>query len=92
MSPLNETHIYGLLTMAKLTGPLMDVKNTGKVRHRRVAKSRIVLLIVIVDKTLILGSPRKQNGRPVGYITLLAIIFPLKRGVRRLIRRTSMSV
>ena len=35
---------------------------------------------------LILGLPQKQNGRPVGYITLLSIIFPLKRRVRRLCR------
>ena len=34
--------------------------------------------------TLILGLPRKQNGRPIGYITLLLIISPLKHGVQGL--------
>ena len=28
--------------------------------------------------------PRKQNGHPIGYIALLSIILPLKRGVQRL--------
>ena len=39
-----------------------------------------------VDKTLLLGLPRKQNGCPIGYIMLLSIISPLKRGVQRLWR------
>ena len=78
--------IYGLLTMAMLLGLLMDVKDPGKVRNRPMAKSRIVLLIINVDKTLILTLPRKQNGHPIGYITLLSIISPLKRGVRHLRR------
>ena len=34
--------------MAMLAGPLIGVKDLGKVRNRRVAKSRIVLLILIV--------------------------------------------
>ena len=37
-----------------------------------------------VDKMLLLGLPQKQNGCPIGYIMLLWIISPLKRGVRRL--------
>ena len=40
--------------------------------------------IINVDKTLILALPRKQNRRPIGYITLLSIISPLKRRVLRL--------
>ena len=44
------------------------------------------LLIINIDKTLILTLPRKQNGRPIGYITLLSIISPLKHGVQRLWR------
>ena len=33
------------------------------------------LSIVNVGRTLILGLPRKQNGHPIGYITLLMLIF-----------------
>ena len=44
----------------------------------------MLYIIINVDKTLILGLPRKQNGRPVGYIALLSIISQLKRGGRRL--------
>ena len=33
--------------MAMLVGPLMGVKDPGKVRNRRVTKSRIVLIIPI---------------------------------------------
>ena len=40
--------IYGLRTMAMLVGPLMAVNDPGKVRNRRVAKSRIVLLLIII--------------------------------------------
>ena len=47
------TCIYGLLTMAMLVGPLMGIKDPGKVRNRRVAKSRIVLLILILVKSLL---------------------------------------
>ena len=39
--------IYGLLTMAMLVGPLMGVKDPGKVQNQRVAKSRIFLLILL---------------------------------------------
>ena len=42
--------------------------------------------IINVDKTLILGLPRKQNSHPVGYITLLSIIYPLERRVERQLR------
>ena len=68
--------------MAILTGPLMSVNNTGKVPNRKVAKSQIVLLLIIINvgRTLILGSPPKPNGCPVGYITLLSLISPSKRG------------
>ena len=72
--------------MAKLTGPLMGVNDTGKVLNRKVAKSQIVLilpiLIINVGRTLILGLPRKQDGRPVGYITLLRLISRPNRGVK----------
>ena len=44
------------------------------------------LTIINVGRTVILGLPRKQNGRPVGYITPLALISPLKRGVQHLRR------
>ena len=63
----------------------MGVKDTGKVLNRKVAKSQIVLilplLIINVGRTLILGLPRKQDGRPVGYITLLTLISRPKRGL-----------
>ena len=73
--------------MAKLTGPLMGVNDTGKVLNRKVAKSRIVLInnvcrINNVGRTFLLGSPPKQNGRPVGYITLLTLISPPNRGLK----------
>ena len=67
--------------MAILTGPLMSVNDTGKVPNRKVAKSQIVLLIINVGRTLILGLPRKQDGRPVEYITLLTLISRPKRGL-----------
>ena len=79
--------IYHLLTMAMLVGLLMGDKDPSKVWNRRVVESRIVLLLNInVNKTLILGLPRKQNGCPIGYITLLSVISALKRRVRRLWR------
>ena len=73
--------------MANLAGPLMGVKDTGKVQNRKVAKSQIVhvliiLIIINVGRTLILGLPRKQDGRPVGYITLLTLISRPNRGVK----------
>ena len=34
--------------MAMLVGPLMAVNDPGKVRNRRVAKSRIVLLLLLI--------------------------------------------
>ena len=73
--------------MAILTGQLMGVKDTGKVLNRKVAKSQIVLLILLliiinVGRTLILGLPRKQDGRPVVYITLLTLISRQNRGVK----------
>ena len=40
--------IYGLLTMAMLVGPLMDVRDSGKVRNRRAAKSQTVLIPVLL--------------------------------------------
>ena len=45
-------------------------------------------LSINVSRTLILGLPRKQNGYPVGYITLVSIIYLLKRGVQCLGRLT----
>ena len=77
-------HICGPLPMAILTGPLMGVNDTGKVPNRKVAKSQIVLLIINVGRTLILGLPRKQDGRPVGHITLLTIISRSNRGVKHI--------
>ena len=72
--------------MAILTGPLMGVNDTGKVPNRKVAKSQIVLLILLlinnVGRTLLLGLPRKQDGRPVGYITLLMLISRPNPGVK----------
>ena len=72
--------------MAILTGPLMSVNDTGKVPNRKVAKSQIVLLILLLinndGRTLLLGLPRKQDGRPVGYITLLTLISRPNRGVK----------
>ena len=54
------------------------------VPNRKVAKSQIVLLILIVNvgRTLILGLPRKQDRRPVGYNTLLTLISRPNRGVK----------
>ena len=70
--------------MAKFSGPLMGVNDTSKVQNRKVAKSQIVLILLIliinVGRTLILGWPRKQDGRPVGYITLLTLISRPNRG------------
>ena len=60
--------IHGLLSMAMLAGPLMSVKVPGKLRNRRVAKSRIVLILInSVGRTLLLGLPRTQNGRPIDF-------------------------
>ena len=39
--------IYCLLMMAMIVGPLMDVKDPGKVRNWQVAKSRIVLVVIL---------------------------------------------
>ena len=57
----------------------MGVYNPGKVRNRRVAKLRIFLIIINVGRTLVLGLPQKQNGRPIGYITLLTLTSRPKR-------------
>ena len=61
----------------------MGVNDTGKVPNRKVAKSQIVLILLIINvgRTLILGMPPKQNGRTVGYITLLTLISPPIRGL-----------
>ena len=58
ISALIRRLIYGLLTMAMIVGPLMGVKDLGKVRNRRVVKSQIVL-IINVGRTLVLGLPPK---------------------------------
>ena len=71
--------------MAILTGRLMSVNDTGKVPNRKVAKSQIVVLLLIINnvgRTLLLGSPPRQNGRPVGYITLLTLISPPNRALK----------
>ena len=62
----------------------MSVNDMGKVRNRKVAKSQIVLILLIINvgRTLILGLPRKEDGRPVGYITLLTLISRPNRGVK----------
>ena len=44
--------------------------------------SYCVTVIINVGRTLILGLPRKQDGRPVGYITLLTLISRSNRGVK----------
>ena len=41
---------YGPLMMAKLAGPLVSVKDTGKVQNQRVAKSQIVLILHILKE------------------------------------------
>ena len=79
--------VTGPLPMAILTGQLMSVNDTGKVQNRKVAKSQIVLLLLLliiinVIRTLILSLPRKQDGRPVGYITLLTLISRPNPGVK----------
>ena len=70
--------------MAKLTGPLIGVNDTGKVLNRKVAKLQNVLILPIINvgRTLILGLPRKQDSRPVGYVTLLTLISRSNRGVK----------
>ena len=40
--------------MAMLVGPLMDVKDPGKIRNRRVAKSRIGLIPILFILTLLI--------------------------------------
>ena len=66
----------------------MSVSDMGKVQNRKVAKSQIVhvliilIIIINVGRTLILGLPRKQDGRPVGYITLLTLISRSNRAVK----------
>ena len=74
--------------MAKLAESLMGVGDIGKVRNRKVAKSRILLLILInsVGTTLLLGLPPKQDGRPIGYITLRTLIPSPKRRLSHLWR------
>ena len=51
---LQRLIIYGLITMAMLVEPLIDVKDSGKVRNWRVAKMRIVLIpLLILIRTFI---------------------------------------
>ena len=47
---LMKAHLCGLLQMAKLAESSMDVRNTGKVPNQKVAKSQIVLLLLVLDK------------------------------------------
>ena len=73
--------------MAKLAESLIGVTDTGKVRNWKVAKSPIVLIPILifnVGKTLKLTLPRKQNGRPIGYITLRTLIPTRKRTISNL--------
>ena len=46
--------VHGLLKMTMPVGPLMDVKDPSKVRNRRVAKSIIVLIplliLILIDR------------------------------------------
>ena len=44
------------------------------------------LILNNVGRTLLLGLPQKQNGYPIGYITLLSVISPLKHAVQHLWR------
>ena len=54
--------------MAKLTGPLMGVNDTGKVLNRKVAKSQIVLILPIlinnVGRTLFIRIATKTKWPP----------------------------
>ena len=69
--------------MAIVTGPFIGANDIDKVLNQKVAKSQIVLLLINnVGRTLLLGLPRKQDVRPVGYITLLTLISRPNRGVK----------
>ena len=77
----------GLLPMAKLCEPLMGVRDTSKLGNWKLAKSRILLIIIInVDRMLILGLSWKQKDLPIGCITFLILISFWKCGVQRLRR------
>ena len=60
--------IYGLIPMAKLVEPLVCVRNTGKLPNRKVLKSQIVLVLVLV---LIVDLDKKlcsyNSGVTVGF-------------------------
>ena len=45
--------IYGLLPMTKLAEPFMAIRNTSKISNRNVAKSQIVLFLIL-DKSFAL--------------------------------------
>ena len=47
---------------------VMGVKDPGKVRNRQVENSRIVFIPILINnvgRSVLLGLPRKQKGRPV---------------------------
>ena len=78
--------------MAKLTGPLMGVKDTGKVLNRKVAKSQIVLilpiLIINVGRTLYIRIATKTKWPPrwiyyasIAYISVKTWTLALTEGL-----------
>ena len=69
--------IFGIFSLALVRIPQIHGLNFGSINN--------------VGRTL-LGLPWKQNGCPMGYITLLSVISPLKRGVQCLWRLTVSTV
>ena len=67
--------LYGLLSMAKLSEPLLVVRHTGKVPNRKVAKSQsvhvlvlvLVLLLVLVLVLVLDKSLRSHNSVIIGF-------------------------
>ena len=55
MFALMKAFLFGLLAMAKVAEPLLVVRHIGKVPNRKVAKSRIVHVVLVLDKTFALA-------------------------------------
>ena len=51
--------------MEMVVGALMDVKDAGKVRNRRVTKSRIFCVINNVGRALLLGLHENKMAAPL---------------------------
>ena len=66
--------------MAMLVGPLLGVKDPSKVRNGRVALWQIVLVPIInnVGRMLLLGLPRKQDGRPLDILRFYRLYMYLR--------------